>query len=91
MRSLSLDSDHPERGCRSLALRLVALGYSDIHRYRGGREAWEVAGLSEIEVDLPRMVGGPTLRRMAAMGRLQPFAGLPVSNRCGWTPDLGSL
>ena len=30
---------------RNLALRLVALGYSNVHWYRGGREAWEVAGL----------------------------------------------
>ena len=30
---------------RNLALRLVALRYSNVHWYRGGREAWEVAGL----------------------------------------------
>jgi TolB-like protein len=37
---------------RNLALRLVALGYTHVYWYRGGREAWEVAGLSETEVDL---------------------------------------
>jgi len=31
----------------NLALRLVALGYTHVHWYRGGREAWEVAGLPE--------------------------------------------
>ena len=35
---------------RNLALRLVALGYTNVHWYRGGREAWEVAGLPEIEL-----------------------------------------
>jgi adenylate cyclase len=30
---------------RNVALRLVALGYSGVSWYRGGREAWEVAGL----------------------------------------------
>jgi adenylate cyclase len=29
----------------NLALRLVALGYRQVYWYRGGREAWEVAGL----------------------------------------------
>ena len=29
----------------NLALRLIALGYRQVYRYRGGREAWEVAGL----------------------------------------------
>ena len=37
---------------RNLALRLVALGYPNVYWYRGGREAWEVAGLPETEVDL---------------------------------------
>jgi class 3 adenylate cyclase/TolB-like protein len=32
---------------RNLALRLVALGYESVYWYRGGREAWEVAGLPE--------------------------------------------
>jgi rhodanese-related sulfurtransferase len=35
---------------RNLALRLVALGYKNVQWYRGGREAWEVAGLPEAEV-----------------------------------------
>jgi len=34
----------------NLALRLVALGYTNVYWYRGGREAWEVAGLSETEL-----------------------------------------
>ena len=37
---------------RNLALRLVALGYTDVYWYRGGREAWEVAGLPETELVL---------------------------------------
>jgi len=32
---------------RNLALRLVALGYTEVYWYRGGREAWEVHGLPE--------------------------------------------
>jgi len=39
-------------GGRNLALRLVALGYTRVYWYRGGREAWEVAGLPETEVDV---------------------------------------
>ena len=35
---------------RNLALRLVALGYTNVIWYRGGREAWEVANLPETEV-----------------------------------------
>jgi tetratricopeptide (TPR) repeat protein len=35
---------------RNLALRLAALGYTDVYWYRGGREAWEVAGLPETEI-----------------------------------------
>ncbi len=35
---------------RNLALRLVALGYTNVYWYRGGREAWEVAGLPESTV-----------------------------------------
>ena len=35
---------------RNLALRLVALGYTQVYWYRGGREAWEVAGLPEADV-----------------------------------------
>jgi adenylate cyclase len=37
---------------RNLALRLVALGYTQVYWYRGGREAWEVNGLSETELDV---------------------------------------
>jgi adenylate cyclase len=37
---------------RNLALRLVALGYTHVYWYRGGREAWEVAGLPEAAVDV---------------------------------------
>lgn len=32
---------------RNLALRLVALGYTHVSWYRGGRETWEVRGLPE--------------------------------------------
>jgi adenylate cyclase len=35
---------------RNLALRLVALGYTEVTWYRGGREAWEVAGQPETRV-----------------------------------------
>ena len=35
---------------RNLALRIVALGYTNVYWYRGGREAWEVAGLPETEL-----------------------------------------
>jgi tetratricopeptide (TPR) repeat protein len=37
---------------RNLALRLVALGYTHVYWYRGGREAWEVNGLRETAVDV---------------------------------------
>ncbi|HSZ88535.1 MAG TPA: rhodanese-like domain-containing protein [Acetobacteraceae bacterium] len=37
---------------RNLALRLVALGYPNVYWYRGGREAWEVAGLPETAVNM---------------------------------------
>ena len=37
---------------RNLALRLVALGYTNVYWYRGGREAWEVEGLPETELVL---------------------------------------
>jgi adenylate cyclase len=36
----------------NLAIRLAALGYSNIYWYRGGREAWEVADLPETTVDV---------------------------------------
>jgi TolB-like protein len=35
---------------RNLALRLVALGYTHVYWYRGGREAWEVNELPETEL-----------------------------------------
>jgi TolB-like protein/DNA-binding winged helix-turn-helix (wHTH) protein/rhodanese-related sulfurtransferase len=35
---------------RNLALRLVAMGYTHVYWYRGGREAWEVAGLPEADL-----------------------------------------
>jgi hypothetical protein len=38
-------------GC-NLALRLVAFGYPHVYWYRGGREAWEVAGLPESALDV---------------------------------------
>jgi tetratricopeptide (TPR) repeat protein len=34
----------------NLTLRLVALGYTNVYWYRGGCEAWEVAGLPETEI-----------------------------------------
>lgn len=34
----------------NLALRLVALGYTRVYWYRGGREAWEANGLPEVEL-----------------------------------------
>jgi rhodanese-related sulfurtransferase len=37
-------------GGRNLALRLVALGYTHVYWYRGGREAWEARGLPEAEL-----------------------------------------
>ena len=42
-----------ERFCgRNLALRLVALGYTNVYWYRGGREAWEMAALPENPTDI---------------------------------------
>jgi adenylate cyclase len=38
-------------GGYNLALRLVALGYTNVHWYRGGREAWEVKGLPETDLE----------------------------------------
>lgn len=35
---------------RNLTLRLVALGHTNVYWYRGGREAWEVAGQPETEL-----------------------------------------
>jgi adenylate cyclase len=37
---------------RNLPLRLVALGYTRVYWYRSGREAWEVNGLPETELDV---------------------------------------
>jgi len=37
---------------RNLALHLVALGYTHVYWYRGGREAWEVNGLPEAIADV---------------------------------------
>lgn len=37
---------------RNLALRLAALGYTQVYWYRGGREAWEVANLPETDLAL---------------------------------------
>jgi DNA-binding winged helix-turn-helix (wHTH) protein/TolB-like protein/tetratricopeptide (TPR) repeat protein len=37
-------------GGRNLALRLVALGYTRVSWYRGGREAWEARGLPEADL-----------------------------------------
>jgi adenylate cyclase len=37
---------------RNLALRLVALGYTQVYWYRGGREAWEVAEQPETDLAL---------------------------------------
>jgi adenylate cyclase len=37
---------------RNLALRLAALGYTQVYWYRGGREAWEANGLPETAVDV---------------------------------------
>ena len=37
---------------RNLALRLVALGYTEVYWYRGGREAWLAAGLPVAHVAL---------------------------------------
>jgi TolB-like protein/tetratricopeptide (TPR) repeat protein len=36
----------------NLALRLVALGYTNVYWYRGGREAWEAAGLPETPLEI---------------------------------------
>ncbi len=36
----------------NLALRLVALGYTQLHWYRGGFEAWQVNGLPADDVEL---------------------------------------
>jgi adenylate cyclase len=38
---------------RNLALRLVALGYTQIYWYLGGRDAWEANNLDETKVVVP--------------------------------------
>lgn len=44
---------NPERwGARNLALRLVALGYTRVHWYRGGKEAWKAHGLPEADAEI---------------------------------------
>jgi tetratricopeptide (TPR) repeat protein len=35
---------------RNVALRLVALGYTNVYWYRGGKEVWEANGLPEVPV-----------------------------------------
>ena len=35
---------------RNLALRMASLGYKQVYWFRGGREAWEVAGLPEADL-----------------------------------------
>ena len=37
---------------RNLALRLVALGFTRVYWYRGGREAWEVTNMPETDLVL---------------------------------------
>ena len=37
---------------RNLALRLAVMGYTQVYWYRGGREAWEVNGLPETNLDV---------------------------------------
>jgi adenylate cyclase len=39
----------------NLALRVRHAGYTNVYWYRGGREAWEVAGLPETEVDVQEL------------------------------------
>jgi adenylate cyclase len=39
----------------NLALRLTALGYRHVYWYRGGREAWEVAGLVTAQAQITAM------------------------------------
>ena len=37
---------------RNLALRLAKMGFNEVYWYRGGREAWEVAGMPEAPLDV---------------------------------------
>ena len=48
---------------RNLALRLVALGYTEVYWYRGGREAWMAAGLPMAEVTPTGLVVRPVAHR----------------------------
>ena len=57
---------------RNLALRLVALGYTDVYWYRGGREAWEVGGPSGDRTDGAGLVG---TRTSASLRTDQPPVG----------------
>ena len=46
-------------GGYNLALRLVALGYTQVHWYRGGFEAWQAACLFGLQLTLPRWTACP--------------------------------
>jgi adenylate cyclase len=37
---------------RNLALRLARMGFTEVYWHRGGRDAWEVAGLEEAPLDV---------------------------------------
>lgn len=39
-------------GGRNLALRLIALGYTRVHWYRGGKEAWKAHALPEADAEI---------------------------------------
>ena len=56
---------------RNLALRLVALGYTNVYWYRGGREAWEVAG------------AGDRTRRAGLVGQLWALKRCPACRSHG--------
>ena len=49
---VAVGSDTEHFDGRNLALRLAWLGYTDVYWYRGGREAWEVNGLPETNLDV---------------------------------------
>ncbi len=57
---------------RNLALRLVALGYTEVYWYRGGREAWEVAGLPETELVVAGLVSRYPARRTPNRSEMVP-------------------
>ena len=46
---------------RNLALRLVALGYTQVHWYRGGREAWEITRSARSQGDGDGLVADNTI------------------------------